>query len=186
MNRLIQISKFLCKFLRHSPEKLGIQLDSGGWVNIDTLLLACCAYGFPINLNELSKVVNSDDKQRFSIKAGKIRCNQGHSIPVDLELTPVQPPVVLYHGTATRFLDSILSSGLTKQKRTHVHLTRDIAIAHSVGSRYGEPVVLTVDSYKMYGDGYDFYCSENGVWLTDSVPVEYIQSLVLRASIIQT
>jgi putative RNA 2'-phosphotransferase len=175
MNRVIQISKFLCKFLRHSPEKLGIQLDSAGWIDIDTLLLACYNYGFPISLNDLSRVVEQDDKQRFSIKDGKIRANQGHSIPVDLELTPMQPPVVLYHGTATRFLDSILSSGLTKQKRTHVHLTKDMEVAKSVGSRYGEPVVLIVDSYGMYGDYYNFYLTDNNVWLTDRVPVEYIK-----------
>ena len=108
------------------------------------------------------------------MRAGKIRANQGHSIPVDLELTPLPPPKVLYHGTAARFLDNILNEGLTKQKRHHVHLSENIAIAYSVGSRYGEPVALTVDSLSMYEDGYDFYKSENGVWLTDNVPVKYI------------
>lgn len=176
-NRVVEISRFLCKFLRHSPEKLGITLDSGGWVDIDSLLLACCKYGFTISLEELVKTVKLDDKQRFTIKAGKIRANQGHSISVDLGLLPAIPPVVLYHGTAIRFLDSILSKGLTKQKRHHVHLINDKAIAYSVGSRYGNPVVLTVSSYRMYDDGYGFYCSENSVWLTDSVPVEYISSI---------
>jgi len=175
MSKVIQISKFLCKFLRHSPEKLGITLDSAGWVSIDNLLIACEDYGFPITLEELQETVRLDDKQRFSIKLGFIKANQGHSISVDLELTPMQPPVVLYHGTATRFLDSILSNGLSKQKRTHVHLTKNIEVAKSVGSRYGEPVMLIVDSYSMYGDGYDFYLSENNVWLTDNVPKEYIK-----------
>ena len=188
-NRVTQISKFLCKFLRHSPEKLGITLDSGGWVDIDDLLLACSNYGFSITLEELEQTVELDDKQRFSIKAlsdkrnsckaGKIRANQGHSISVDLGLEAAVPPVVLYHGTATRFLDSILKNGLTKQKRHHVHLTKDVNTAHSVGSRYGEPIVLTVDSYQMYRAGYDFYCSENSVWLTDSVPVDYISYGIL-------
>jgi putative RNA 2'-phosphotransferase len=173
-SRTVEISKFLCKFLRHSPEKLGITLDSGGWVNIDDLLLACYKYGFTISLEELATTVELDDKQRFTMRAGKIRANQGHSIPVDLELTPLPPPKVLYHGTAARFLDSILNEGLTKQKRHHVHLSENIAIAYSVGSRYGEPVALTVDSLSMYEDGYDFYKSENGVWLTDNVPVKYI------------
>lgn len=177
-DRVIQISKFLCKFLRHSPEKLRITLDSAGWVDIYTLLLACHNYGFPISLNDLSIVVEQDDKQRFSIKEGRIRANQGHSIPVDLELTSVKPPVVLYHGTATRFLDSILSGGLTKQKRTHVHLTKDIEVAKSVGSKHGEPVVLIVDSYGMYGGDYDFYLTENNVWLTDRVPKEYLKVYV--------
>ena len=173
-SRTVEISKFLCKFLRHSPDKLGITLDSGGWVNIDDLLLACYKYDFTITLEELATTVKLDDKQRFTIKAGKIRANQGHSISVDLGLEAAVPPVVLYHGTCIRFLDSILSEGLTKQKRHHVHLTKDVNTAHSVGSRYGEPVVLTVDGLSMYVDGYDFYLSENGVWLTDSVPVEYI------------
>ena len=175
-DRVTQISKFLCKFLRHSPEKLGITLDSGGWVDIDDLLLACSNYGFPITLEEIEQTVELDDKQRFTIKAGKIRANQGHSIPVDLDLTSAVPPAVLYHGTATRFLDSILKDGLTKQKRHHVHLSENKAIAHSVGSRYGEPIVLTVSSYQMFDDGYNFYCSENDVWLTDRVPVKYIKT----------
>jgi putative RNA 2'-phosphotransferase len=113
-SRVTQISKFLCKFLRHSPEKLGITLDSGGWVDIDDLLLACYKYDFTISLEELATTVKLDDKQRFTIKAGKIRANQGHSISVDLDLEAAVPPVILYHGTCTRFLDSILSERLTK------------------------------------------------------------------------
>lgn len=175
-SRTIEISKFLCKFLRHSPEKLGIQLDSEGWVDVENLLLTCSNYGFPITLEELQETVKLDDKQRFTIKEGKIRANQGHSIPVNLGLTTAEPPVVLYHGTATKFLDSILSEGLTKQKRHHVHLTKCVNTAHLVGARYGKPVVLTVDSLSMYVNGYDFYCSENGVWLTDRVPVKYIKT----------
>ena len=175
-SKTVEISKFLCKFLRHSPEKLGITLNSGGWVNIDDLLLACYSYNFSITLEELVNTIELDDKQRFSIKAGKIRANQGHSISVDLGLEPAVPPGVLYHGTCTRFLDSILKDGLTKQKRHHVHLTDDKAIAHSVGARYGEPIVLTVNSYQMFDDGYNFYLSENGVWLTDRVPVKYIKT----------
>lgn len=175
-SRITQISKFLSKFLRHSPDKLGITLDSGGWVDIDSLLLACYKYDFTISLEELVNTVKLDDKQRFTTRAGKIRATQGHSIPVDLGLEVAIPPVVLYHGTCTKFLDSILNKGLTKQKRHHVHLTDDKAIAHSVGARYGEPVVLTVSSYQMFNDDYDFYLSENDVWLTDNVPVEYIKT----------
>jgi putative RNA 2'-phosphotransferase len=177
MKSTVEISKFLCKFLRHSPEKLGITLDSGGWVDIDNLLLACYAYQFPITLEELANTVELDDKQRFTIRTGKIKANQGHSIPVDLGLEAAVPPVVLYHGTCTRFLDSILKDGLTKQQRHHVHLSESRAIAQSVGSRYGDPVVLTVNSFQMFDDGYDFYCSENGVWLTDRVPVKYISRM---------
>lgn len=113
-SKLISISKFLCKFLRHSPEKLGITLDSGGWVQLESLLLACSNYGFPISLEELTTTVKQDDKQRFTIESGKIRANQGHSISVDLGLETVMPSVVLYHGTCTRFLDSIMKEGLTK------------------------------------------------------------------------
>ena len=173
-NRLVKISKFLCKYLRHSPQDIGIELMPGGWVNIDTLLEATANFNFPITLDELTQVVAKDDKQRFSIKDNLIRANQGHSVNVDLQLQPSKPPDVLYHGTATRFLDSIMQTGLSKQKRHHVHLTDNVDTARQVGSRYGEPVVLLIDSEKMWQTGFTFYQSDNGVWLVDNVPVEYI------------
>ena len=175
--RIVKISKFLCKYLRHSPQDINIKLIPGGWVDINILIKACTDFNFPITLDELTQVVAYDDKQRFTIKDNLIRANQGHSVSIDLQLKPSKPPDVLYHGTATRFLDSIIQTGLSKQKRHHVHLTENVDIAKQVGSRYGEPIVLLIDSEKMWQDNFTFYKSDNRVWLIDSVPVEYISYL---------
>ena len=174
-NRLVKISKFLCKYLRHSPQDINIELMSGGWVDVNTLLAACTNFNVPITLEELIQVVAHDDKQRFSLKSNLIRANQGHSVKIDLELAPSVPPKSLYHGTATRFIESIMQTGLSAQKRNHVHLTENVDTAKQVGSRYGEPVVLVIDADRMRQEGFTFYKSDNGVWLVDSVPVEYVQ-----------
>ena len=174
--RLIQISKFMSKFLRHSPEKLGIKLDSGGWVNVDSFLSACEKYNFPISKKELCEVVRTDNKTRYSFNetGDKIRANQGHSTEVDLELKEKTPPDFLYHGTVERFIDSIDKTGLNKGQRHHVHLSEDVETAKNVGSRRGKPIIAKIDCRQMLIDGYKFYQSENKVWLTDSVPRKYI------------
>ncbi|BAY62260.1 phosphotransferase KptA/Tpt1 [Calothrix brevissima NIES-22] len=176
-NRLIKISKFLSKYLRHQPESLGITLESGGWVNVQELLAACAKHQFPITLQELQEVVANNDKKRFSFDSTgtMIRANQGHSVEVDLQLEPVTPPNVLYHGTGHKSVESILQTGIAKMSRHHVHLSADIATAKTVGARHGKPVVLAIDTASMYQAGYQFYCSDNGVWLVDNVPPEYLQ-----------
>jgi putative RNA 2'-phosphotransferase len=128
-------------------------------------------------------VVAKNDKQRFSLSAdgNRIRANQGHSIPVDLKLEPIEPPIVLFHGTATRFLNSILKNGLKSGSRQHVHLSPDEATAIKVGQRHGKPVVLQIDSSSMHADGHVFYRSENNVWLTRHVPVKYMNLGSLRS-----
>ncbi|MDZ8053428.1 MAG: RNA 2'-phosphotransferase [Aulosira sp. ZfuVER01] len=177
-SRLIKISKFLSKHLRHKPEDIGIKLAPGGWVAINELLTACAKNKFPITHEELQLVVECNDKQRFSFDSTGtlIRANQGHSVEVDLQLEPVVPPDVLYHGTATKSVELILQTGLSKMNRHHVHLSKDIATAQNVGARHGKPVVLVVDSAAMHQAGYIFYCSDNSVWLVDNVPPEYLQS----------
>jgi putative RNA 2'-phosphotransferase len=175
-SRLVKISKYLSKHLRHTPERIGLKLAPGGWVSVDDLLAACKKYSFPINHAELNEVVKSNDKKRFSFNSTGtlIRANQGHSVEVDLQLEPVVPPDELYHGTAHQSVESILDQGLCKMSRHHVHLSRDVATAHKVGSRHGRPIVLAVDAAAMHKAGYTFYCSENGVWLVDQVPPEYL------------
>lgn len=177
--RRTTLSKYLSKHLRHTPEALGLTLGEGGWVSIDALLSAASDNEFQLTRNELNEVVRLCSKQRFAIDpAGEfIRANQGHSVDVDLALEPLLPPPVLYHGTATRFREPILSSGLIKMSRQHVHLSADVATADSVGKRHGKPLVLLVDSMKMNRDGYAFYRSTNGVWLTDHVPPRYLSEL---------
>jgi putative RNA 2'-phosphotransferase len=175
-SRHVRISKFLSLVLRHRPEQIGIELDHAGWVGVSALLAACRAHGFPITLEELSAVVRENDKKRFAFSAGgeRIRASQGHSVKVELGYVPLAPPPVLYHGTASRRLASIRESGLTRGGRHHVHLSSDAATAAKVGARHGEPHVIEVQSGRMHADGYHFYRSDNGVWLTEQVPAKYL------------
>ncbi len=172
-NKLKTTSKFLSLILRHQPEKIGLKLDSNGWADINELMEKSTKVKLTQELIE--EVVAKDNKQRFIIKDGKIRANQGHSINIDLALEAVNPPDILYHGTSTRFLESIMKEGLTKQSRQHVHLSKDIETATMVGKRHGKVVILEVDAKKMFEEGYAFYLSENGVWLTDRVGVEFLR-----------
>ncbi len=171
-----KISKLLSLTLRHQPEVLGIELDSQGWTPTETLIEAVNKYGIRLDMNLLEEVVRKNDKQRFAFNEDRsqIRANQGHSLNIDLKLSPSQPPEVLYHGTVEQFLNRIKSSGLLKMSRQHVHLSLDIETATKVGSRRGKPIILTIAAQRMFKAGHLFYISENGVWLTDHVPVEYI------------
>ena len=177
-SELKSLSKFLSLILRHEPERIGLALDDAGWAGIGTLLEKAAASGRPMTREQLEAVVETSDKKRFAISEDgqHIRANQGHSIDVDLGLLPAAPPEVLYHGTATRFLEAILATGLDKRQRHHVHLTNDPATARSVGQRYGVVVVLTVDAARMHAEGHTFFRSENGVWLTDVVPARYLSA----------
>ena len=178
-SRLVKISKYLSKHLRHTPERIGIKLTEGGWVAVDELLAACAKDNFTLSRNQLNEVVEKNSKKRFSFDpTGKlIRANQGHSVEVHLQLEPQVPPEVLYHGTGRGAVESIIHTGLSKMSRHHVHLSIDIATARNVGKRYGSPVVFAVDSAAMYGDGYQFFCSDNGVWLVDCVPPQYLKQI---------
>ncbi|CAA9422567.1 MAG: RNA:NAD 2'-phosphotransferase [uncultured Rubrobacteraceae bacterium] len=177
--RLVRVSKYLSKYLRHRPEELGLVLMPGGWVEVDALLAASVRRGFPIGRDELEEVVARNDKKRFAFdeSGALIRAQQGHSASVDLELEPATPPATLYHGTPERNLTGILQSGLLKMRRHHVHLSPDEATARVVGARRGRPVVLAVDTGEMHRDGHAFYRSGNGVWLVEHVPPRYLSRL---------
>jgi putative RNA 2'-phosphotransferase len=176
-SELTAISKFLSLVLRHEPHRIGITLNAAGWTPVDELLCKARAAGQPLSREVLNEVVASSDKQRFAFSNDglRIRANQGHSIEVELGLPVMTPPDVLFHGTASRFMDSIFRTGLEKRARHHVHLTEDGQIAVSVGRRYGVPVVLRIDAQAMAVEGHAFRCSANGVWLTDNVPAKFIQ-----------
>lgn len=176
VNNLKKTSKFLSLILRHRPEVIGLQLDPQGWANIEELLAKMNAHQHAIDRGTLEQVVRENNKQRFSISKNglSIRANQGHSINIQLGLCPLSPPSVLYHGTAIRNLGAIKEMGLLKMNRQHVHLSGDGQTAKAVGSRHGKPLVLQIDAKKMASDGHLFYCSENGVWLSDHVPPIYI------------
>ena len=175
--RLVTVSKFLSKYLRHEPQALGLVLEPGGWVLIDDLLAGAAEQSFPISRDELMRVVAESDKQRFAIdEAGlRIRANQGHSTAVELQLPDVAPPPQLYHGTVAKFRDSIWASGLQKMNRHDVHLSPDLATATKVGERRGKPIILLVDTAQLAADGFTFRRSENGVWLTEHVPPRYLR-----------
>ncbi|HEX8560006.1 MAG TPA: RNA 2'-phosphotransferase [Pyrinomonadaceae bacterium] len=178
--RLVRVSKYLSKHLRHEPARLGLALAPGGWVGVGELLEACARRGFPVSREELAEVVARNDKRRFSFDetGARVRANQGHSVEVDLQLEARTPPAVLYHGTAGRAVEAILAAGgLRKMGRHHVHLSADAETARRVGARHGRPVVFAVDAARMAADGHDFYVSANGVWLTDSVPAGYLSRL---------
>lgn len=174
--RLVRVSKYLSKHLRHRPERLGLTLEPGGWVSVPALLTACRRSGFPVSLRELEEVVQRNDKRRFSFddEHRRIRANQGHSVDVDLQLAPVTPPETLFHGTSARTVSQIWREGLLPMGRHHVHLSKDVHTATRVGARRGEPVVLTIEAGRMAADGHDFYESDNGVWLVAAVPPGYL------------
>ena len=169
-------SRFMSLILRHEPERIGIALDKNGWADTNELLVGLNRNGYDVGLKELKEIVASNDKQRFKFNEDntKIRANQGHSVAVEVKMEELEPPVVLYHGTATRFLGAIKKGGLISKNRLHVHLSDDKETALKVGARHGKSVILTINSHKMYEDGFKFYLSDNGVWLTDVVPVKYI------------
>lgn len=173
------LSKFLSLVLRHKPEVVGIKLDKHGWVSVDDLIEGCIAQGREMDMPILEAIVKGDEKQRYSFNADrtKIRASQGHSVKVDLELEPVKPPKVLYHGTVERFVESIMLKGLLPIQRNHVHLSETIATAIDVGERRGDSIVFKVFAGAMYRDGFHFYQADNGVWLTDQVPSKYLDML---------
>lgn len=172
----MRTSKFLALVLRHDPGRIGVTLDSQGWVDVDELLRAAGAAGLPITRRELDEVVRTNPKQRFTLDpaTNRIRANQGHSVNVDLGLSPTEPPATLFHGTSAAVLDAILAEGLRPMGRRHVHLSADRDTAVAVGGRHGPAVVLTVESGRMSADGHHFFRSANGVWLTEHVPPSYL------------
>ena len=170
---LAKISKFLSYVLRHKPESIGLSLDSQGWASIDELISKA---DFSLDYELLTQAVEQNDKKRFAISEDGlyIRASQGHSINVDLNLQSIQPPDFLYHGTADRFVDSIMETGLQPGQRQHVHLSKDIKTAKSVGQRHGKPIVLIVEAKKMYEQGFKFFISKNEVWLTEKIPAQFL------------
>ena len=173
---LVRLSKWMSLVLRHDPAKFGVQLDDAGWTRVDDLLAAAAHAGVPLDAALLRRVVEENDKRRFALSddGAMIRASQGHSVAVDLGLEPMEPPAVLFHGTATRFLDSIRRDGLVPGSRRQVHLSAGEATATAVGARHGRPAVLRVDAGRMHADGHRFYLSANGVWLADAVPAAYL------------
>ena len=175
---LDKISKYISLILRHKPEVIGITLDEHGWADVDELI-AGINKTTPFTKSMLEKIVATDPKMRYSFNESKtlIRANQGHSIPVDVELEQVKPPEKLFHGTGEKYVSSIEHQGLIPKSRLYVHLSPDVSTARKVGKRHGKPVIYEVDCKSMIVDGYVFYLSVNGVWLTKCVPPKYLEKI---------
>ena len=171
-------SKFLSLVLRHKPDEIELVLDNEGWANVGVLLEKLNLNNLNISFEDLKEIVELNDKKRFAFSNdfSKIRANQGHSFEVDLKFKSVTPPDILYHGTAEKNITSILEKGILKRERNYVHLSTDIETASKVGIRYGKPVILEILAFEMHKNGYNFYLSENNVWLTDFVPIDYLIS----------
>ena len=182
----LKLSKFISYILRHKPDSIGLTLDSQGWALIDELIDKSNASGTVFGRVDLLKMVDGNDKKRFSISndGQRIRAAQGHSVRVELGLTAQEPPPVLYHGTATRFVSSILAEGLKPQSRQQVHRSADETTAHRVGQRHGKPAILTVEAALMHDEGFKFFLADNGVWLTDHVPPAFLR--LMPSSTIET
>lgn len=175
--QLKHISKFLSLVLRHEPAQIGLTLDEEGWADVTELIEKMNKKGTFLDFETLQVVVDSNDKKRFAFNHNKtrIRASQGHTIEVELNLPPQVPPAVLYHGTAITNLPVIKEKGLVKMERQHLHLSAEEGTAKNVGGRHGKPVVLVIQALAMHEQGYVFYLSANGVWLTDHVPAEFIE-----------
>lgn len=176
-NRAVRVSKLLSLALRHEPSALGIELDHAGWTDVEALLRGLAAKNEPLTEEELEDIVATSDKQRFALSpdGARIRANQGHSVDVDLGLAPREPPEVLFHGTVARFLDAIRREGLLRRARTHVHLSAETDTANVVARRRaGETVIVRVRARAMHDAGHTFFMSDNGVWLTEKVPPEFL------------
>lgn len=173
----IRTSKFLSLILRHEPKRVGLTLDSAGWASVHDLLAAVNRNGITLTRKGLDHIVSTSDKKRFAFSEDgtRIRASQGHSVEVDLQYEPQTPPDLLYHGTATRFLDSIHQHGLQKMGRHDVHLSAETKMTLQVGGRHGKPVLLTIRAGDMHRAGHVFRRSANGVWLVEHIPVRYIE-----------
>lgn len=177
--RLERLSKFISMILRHKPQVIGITLDEHGWADVDELIKGINETGEEIEFSKdtLETIVKTDKKQRYSFSQDRtlIRANQGHSIPVDVELEKKEPPKVLYHGTGVKSVKAIQEQGLLPMERLYVHLSIDVKTATNVGKRHDTPVIFQVNAEQMQKDGYDFFQSVNGVWLTKEVPAKYLE-----------
>lgn len=177
--RLERISKFISMILRHKPQVIGITLDEHGWADVNELIKGINETGEEIEFSKdtLETIVKTDKKQRYSFSQDRtlIRANQGHSIPVDVELEKKEPPKVLYHGTGVKSVKAIQEQGLLPMERLYVHLSTDVETATNVGKHHGTPVIFQVNAEQMQKDGYDFFQSVNGVWLTKEVPTKYLE-----------
>ena len=175
-DKLKSLSKLISYWLRHSPEDANLQVDEFGWVALEKLQSALEARGYIISIDQLLELNRSFDKVRWEIDHIKqrIKATHGHSIPVSLDSTPETPPEILYHGTAVQFLTRIIEKGLLPMNRQFVHLSETKGIALEVGSRHGNPFMIAIGTKELLDKGWKFYKTSENVWLTASIPSDYL------------
>lgn len=174
----LQLSKEISYALRHSPWEYELELDDNGWVSVEQLLIALKENSKweSITIRDLEHIIESSDKKRHELVNGRIRALYGHSVPMKILKESAEPPALLFHGTARRFLESIENKGLLAKGRQYVHLSNDIETALQVGKRRDvEPVILEIDAEKAWNEGVKFYLGNDKVWLTDNIPSKYIK-----------
>ena len=173
-----RMGKYVSMLLRHHPEEAGVELDEHGWTDVDDLIEKVKPR-YPLTEELLHEMAYGTDKQRyeFSEDGRRVRAVHGHSVSVDLGYEETRPPRILYHGTAEKYRASIERVGLIKKNRQYVHLSENIEQAREVGKRHGKLVLYEVDAERMYKDGYKFYRSTSGVWLTDNVHTVYLERI---------
>lgn len=171
----VALSKYMSLILRHHPEVIGISLDRNGWADAEELVRGI-SQTHDFSREMLDEIVRTDSKKRYSFNDDrtKIRAAQGHSVPVDVELEEREPPARLWHGTGLKYTASIDRQGLIPGERLYVHLSADMKTALTTGARHDRPEVYIVKAREMYRDGFRFFLSANGVWLTKRVPVDYL------------
>ena len=173
----IRISKQISYLLRHAPQSADLPIAPGGWVPVEPLLDYLSQQGHDLSRQELDRLAADDPKRRFGFSDdGRfIRAHYGHSVEVDLQYAPQEPPDILYHGTAVDVLPKIMAEGIVRRRRQYVHLSEKTDMARQVGSRHGKPRIVIVEAPQMHRAGHIFYRSESGIWLTDHVPPEFLR-----------
>ena len=174
----IELSKEVSYALRHVPWKYKLKPDENGWVEVEQLLAALRKdkRWSSVTEKDLNAMVEGSEKKRHEIISGRIRALYGHTLPQRIEKEEKEPPEILYHGTARRFLESIKKDGLLPKGRQYVHLSIDVDTASQVGKRRDkEPVILEINAKQAWDEGIKFYEGNDKVWLADSVPSKYIR-----------
>ena len=180
MNKLEELSKEISYALRHAPWEYELEMDEEGWVPVEQLLDALHREEKWKNIGEadLRRMIDESEKKRHEIKDKKIRAFYGHSIPMKILKEEKMPPDILYHGTARRFMKSIMENGLLPQSRQYVHLSKDLETAEKVGKRHdNKPCILIIDAKRAWSEGVKFYLGNEKVWLADTIPSKYIENM---------
>lgn len=179
-NQQVQLSKFLSLILRHNPSVVGLELDPEGWVDTKQLIDAINRTpNHSIDMELLQHIVAHNNKNRFGFNQDqtRIRANQGHSLDINLGYDPIQPPEYLYHRANTQSVQKFLTHGIQSKHKKHAYMGASPQEAHKFGHWRGQPVLLRIHAQRMHQDGFQFYHSQSGIWLTEKIPPKYIERI---------